>query len=139
MDATTEERQSKSETIHADENATEKLAATETEFAALGSDAKAATDREHAMTLREGIRKYPKAIAWSVLLSLAVVMEGYGKQHSPFGESFGQLLIQDRHGAHILVLRVFALQQEIWRRVRARQIPSHCTVAEWAFEWGSGW
>jgi len=30
------------------------------------------------MTLREGIRKYPKAIGWSVLLSLAVVMEGHG-------------------------------------------------------------
>jgi hypothetical protein len=139
MDATTEERQSKNETIHADENATEKLAATETEFAALGSDAKAATDREHAMTLREGIRKYPKAIAWSVLLSLAVVMEGYGNQYRTPGESTGHVLIQNRYGAHILVLCVPALQQEIRRRVRARQIPSRCTVAEWAFEWGSGW
>jgi SP family general alpha glucoside:H+ symporter-like MFS transporter len=82
MDATTEESQSKNEPVHADESVTEKLATTKTEFAALGSDAKAATDREHAMTLREALRKYPKAIGWSVLLSLAVAMEGYGECRS---------------------------------------------------------
>lgn len=67
------------------------------------------------MTLREGIRKYPKAIAWSVLLSLAVVMEGYGNQDRTPGESTGHLPIQNRYGAHILVLRFPALQQEIRR------------------------
>ena len=83
MDATTGESRSKNDTTHADENATEKLSSTKAEFAALGIDAKAATDREHAMTLREALRKYPKAIGWSVLLSLAVVMEGYGKPCTP--------------------------------------------------------
>jgi SP family general alpha glucoside:H+ symporter-like MFS transporter len=29
------------------------------------------------MTLREGLRLYPKAIAWSVLISSICAMEGY--------------------------------------------------------------
>ncbi|KAK9431380.1 general substrate transporter [Lipomyces doorenjongii] len=39
--------------------------------------AKNASDEEHSMTLARGLRLYPKAIAWSVLLSSALVMEGY--------------------------------------------------------------
>lgn len=40
-------------------------------------DAKASTDREHNMTLLQGIRLYPKAIAWSLLISTCIAMEGY--------------------------------------------------------------
>ncbi|KAK6441829.1 hypothetical protein LTR95_001938 [Oleoguttula sp. CCFEE 5521] len=40
-------------------------------------DAAIATDKEHQLTLREALKAYPKAISWSVLLSTAVVMEGY--------------------------------------------------------------
>lgn len=40
-------------------------------------NAKAATDKEHKMTLLEGIRQYPKACAWSVLISTCIVMEGF--------------------------------------------------------------
>ena len=36
-----------------------------------------ATDSEHKMSLLEGIRTYPKAIAWSVLLSATIIMEGF--------------------------------------------------------------
>lgn len=39
--------------------------------------AKAAADKERSMSLWEGIRLYPKAIAWSVLISTCIVMEGY--------------------------------------------------------------
>ncbi|OQE40989.1 hypothetical protein PENCOP_c005G09008 [Penicillium coprophilum] len=39
--------------------------------------AKAATDNEHRMSLWEGLKLYPKAIGWSVLISTAIVMEGY--------------------------------------------------------------
>lgn len=39
--------------------------------------AKNATDKERSMTLLEGIRLYPKAIGWSVLISTCIVMEGY--------------------------------------------------------------
>jgi SP family general alpha glucoside:H+ symporter-like MFS transporter len=79
MEAANRADQGQDKALDADNNAMEKLATTKTEFAALGDDAKTATNREHAMTLREALRKYPKAIGWSVLLSLAVAMEGYGK------------------------------------------------------------
>ncbi|KAK0728793.1 hypothetical protein B0T26DRAFT_673266 [Lasiosphaeria miniovina] len=39
--------------------------------------AKNATQREQSMTLMQGVRLYPKAIAWSVLISTCIVMEGY--------------------------------------------------------------
>lgn len=40
-------------------------------------DAKRATDNEHSMTLLQGIKLYPKAVAWSVLISTCIAMEGY--------------------------------------------------------------
>lgn len=40
-------------------------------------NAKAATEKEHNMTLMQGIRLYPKAVAWSVLISTCIAMEGY--------------------------------------------------------------
>ncbi|WRT65342.1 uncharacterized protein IL334_002285 [Kwoniella shivajii] len=39
--------------------------------------AKMAVDAEKTMTLREGLRKYPRAVLWSVLLSTAIIMEGF--------------------------------------------------------------
>ncbi len=39
--------------------------------------AKTAAEKEHNMTLREGVRLYPKAIAWSMLISTCIIMEGY--------------------------------------------------------------
>ena len=42
-------------------------------------DASKATQSEQHMTLRQGINLYPKAIAWSVLLSAAIIMEGFDK------------------------------------------------------------
>jgi SP family general alpha glucoside:H+ symporter-like MFS transporter len=47
------------------------------EFADLTQDAKAATAAEHAMSVRDALRLYPKAVAFSMILSLALVMEGY--------------------------------------------------------------
>lgn len=47
------------------------------DMAQLTHDATRATKSEQKMTLLEGIRLYPKAIAWSVLLSGAIIMEGY--------------------------------------------------------------
>lgn len=41
------------------------------------SSAKAATDKEQNMTLLQGIKLYPKAIAWSMLISTCIIMEGY--------------------------------------------------------------
>ena len=38
--------------------------------------AKTATEKEQKMTLMQGIKLYPKAIAWSILISTCIVMEG---------------------------------------------------------------
>jgi SP family general alpha glucoside:H+ symporter-like MFS transporter len=53
---------------------------------------------ECSMTLRQGIRLYPKAISWSVLLSMTLIMEGYSTilvpnlfAMGPFKEKFGSL------------------------------------------------
>jgi SP family general alpha glucoside:H+ symporter-like MFS transporter len=35
------------------------------------------SEEEHNMTLMEGLRTYPKAMAWSVALSTCIIMEGY--------------------------------------------------------------
>lgn len=40
-------------------------------------EARAAIAKEHNLTLRQALRAYPKAIMWSLLLSSAVIMEGY--------------------------------------------------------------
>jgi len=40
-------------------------------------DARLATDKEHNMTLWQGIKLYPKAVGWSVLISTCIAMEGY--------------------------------------------------------------
>ncbi|EKV09693.1 MFS alpha-glucoside transporter, putative [Penicillium digitatum PHI26] len=40
-------------------------------------NAKVATEKEHSMTLMQGIRLYPKAVVWSVLISTCIAMEGY--------------------------------------------------------------
>lgn len=40
-------------------------------------DAQKATAAEHSMTLLQGLKTYPKAVGWSVLLSTAIVMEGF--------------------------------------------------------------
>lgn len=39
--------------------------------------ARAAAEKEHSMTLLQGIKLYPKAIFFSVLISTCIVMEGY--------------------------------------------------------------
>jgi SP family general alpha glucoside:H+ symporter-like MFS transporter len=43
------------------------------------ADAHKASTSEQNMTLKQGLRLYPKAIAWSVLLSAAIIMEGFDK------------------------------------------------------------
>jgi SP family general alpha glucoside:H+ symporter-like MFS transporter len=42
-------------------------------------DANKATQSEQNMTLMQGLRLYPKAVGWSVLLSTAIIMEGFDK------------------------------------------------------------
>lgn len=40
-------------------------------------DARLATEKEHGMSLWQGLKLYPKAVGWSLLISTAIIMEGY--------------------------------------------------------------
>ena len=37
-------------------------------------NARSATEKEHKMTLMQGVRLYPKAIFWSILISSTIIM-----------------------------------------------------------------
>ncbi|BGP23453.1 hypothetical protein JCM10295v2_002349 [Rhodotorula toruloides] len=41
------------------------------------AEARRESEDQQSMTLREGLRRYPKAAAWSMLLSTAIIMEGF--------------------------------------------------------------
>ncbi|KAF2878523.1 general substrate transporter [Massariosphaeria phaeospora] len=41
------------------------------------NDARLATEKEHSMTLMQGVRLYPKAVGWSMLISTCITMEAY--------------------------------------------------------------
>ena len=41
------------------------------------SNAKSATAKEQKMSLLQGIKLYPKAVGWSMLISTCICMEGY--------------------------------------------------------------
>ena len=62
-------------------------------------NAKLATDKEHKMTLLQGIKLYPKAVAWSILISTCICMEGYDLSllsnfyaFAPFNKKYGEQL-----------------------------------------------
>jgi SP family general alpha glucoside:H+ symporter-like MFS transporter len=54
-----------------------KMSVVNPNIAQQNTDARAATEREHVMTLRQAFRLYPKAIAFSLIFSTAIIMEGY--------------------------------------------------------------
>lgn len=43
----------------------------------LSHNARLATEKEQTMSLWQGIKLYPKAVGWSVLISTLIAMEGY--------------------------------------------------------------
>ncbi|KAH8879039.1 putative MFS alpha-glucoside transporter [Thozetella sp. PMI_491] len=60
--------------------------------------AQQATDDEHEMSFYEGVRKYPKAVFWSIWFSAALIMEGFDhafisgfNAFPPFRERYGTL------------------------------------------------
>jgi SP family general alpha glucoside:H+ symporter-like MFS transporter len=60
--------------------------------------AQQATDGEHSMTLREGLRKYPAACGWSLLFSAALIMEGFDKAFLTAFFAFPEF--QHRYGSY---------------------------------------
>lgn len=63
--------------VAVDSEQARKMSLTNADIAQLTEDASKGTKAEQKMTLMEGIRLYPKAIGWSILLSAAIIMEGF--------------------------------------------------------------
>ncbi|KAG2414774.1 hypothetical protein HFD88_005962 [Aspergillus terreus] len=61
-------------------------------------EAKQATDEEHAQTLWQALRANRKAVAWSVLISLSIVMEGYDT--ILMGNFFAYPTFQQKYGQY---------------------------------------
>jgi SP family general alpha glucoside:H+ symporter-like MFS transporter len=67
-------------------------------------DAKKASDSEHSMSLIQGVKLYPKAIMWSVIISTCIAMEGYDVAlvnnfyaFEPFRRQFGEEISPGRY------------------------------------------
>lgn len=56
-----------------------KAAAAVADYEAVVNEARDASDLESNMSLKEALRCYPKAVFWSLCLSTAIIMEGFGE------------------------------------------------------------
>jgi SP family general alpha glucoside:H+ symporter-like MFS transporter len=68
-------------------------------FGEITENAQAATSFEHEMTFSDALKLYPKAIGFSVILSLAIVMEGYDT--ALLGSFYGYPVFQERFGVRL--------------------------------------
>ncbi|KAL7624084.1 hypothetical protein AAE478_005641 [Parahypoxylon ruwenzoriense] len=66
------------------------------DFMTLVNEANAANEREREMKLSHAFKVYPKAVAWSMILSSCLIMEGFGTSivgsyisYPPFRDRFG--------------------------------------------------
>jgi hypothetical protein len=50
-----------------------------TSWTNLREEANFATQAEHELTFWQGLKTYPKACAWSALVSLCIIMDGYDR------------------------------------------------------------
>ncbi|KAJ5762492.1 uncharacterized protein N7511_005874 [Penicillium nucicola] len=69
------------------------------------NEAHAAIEKEHNMTPWQALKIYPKAVAWSLLLSCAIIMEGYDVVllgsflgFPAFNEKYGNLMSDGTYG-----------------------------------------
>jgi len=73
--------------------------------------AQQATDEEHAMSLMEGLRKYPAACAWSFLFSAALIMEGFDKAFLTAFFAFPKFT--ERYGTYQQKTKTYEIQAPI--------------------------
>ncbi|KAJ5138881.1 uncharacterized protein N7515_003729 [Penicillium bovifimosum] len=69
------------------------------------TEAHAAIEKEHHMTAFQALKLYPKAVAWSLLLSCAIIMEGYDVvligsffAFPAFNQKYGGLMSDGNYG-----------------------------------------
>lgn len=87
------------DTVGIDDEVLLKMAKNIDNFREITENAQAATEFEHHMTARDALRLYPKAIAFSVVLSLAIIMEGYDT--ALLGSFYGYPVFQERFGVRL--------------------------------------
>lgn len=87
---------SSDQAVRLDDEVFQKMATILDDFGDLNEDAYRGTQYEHNMTLLQAIRMYPKATAFSMILSLSVIMEGYDT--SLLGSFFGYPQFQKKFG-----------------------------------------
>lgn len=63
--------------LHPEDTVIRRVSVAVPNFADLSAEAKNATAQEHEMGFVQALKLYPKSVGWSMLLSLAIVMEGY--------------------------------------------------------------
>ncbi|KAL5342050.1 general substrate transporter [Aspergillus crustosus] len=69
------------------------------------SEAQAALDKEHSMTVLTAFKIYRKAVLWSILMSCAIIMEGYDVvligsffAYPQFNQKYGHIMSDDNYG-----------------------------------------
>lgn len=94
-------------------------------------NARAAAAKEQGMTLWQGIKLYPKAVGWSVLISTCIAMEGYDislvNNFCEFNQCPSWVITT-------LTLptsrRISPVYQEVWRiSAKVWNLRSYCAVA----------
>jgi SP family general alpha glucoside:H+ symporter-like MFS transporter len=84
------------EVVKSDEAVLSKMAQNLENFGGITQDAIQATEFERNMSMRQALRMYPKAITFSFILSLSLIMEGYDT--SLLGSFFGYPEFQKTFG-----------------------------------------
>lgn len=82
------------EVARVEDDAFRSMSVSNPDIAAQTAEAKHATDNEHNLTVRNALKLYPKAVMFSLLLSTAVIMEGYDL--SLMGSFFGYPQFKNR-------------------------------------------
>lgn len=84
--------------VHMDYEKARKMSVQNPNIGTITREAAAATEAEHQMGIWRSLTLYPKAVGWSVLLSTAIIMEGFDVvlianlfAYPPFQRKFGQL------------------------------------------------
>ncbi|KAG0657519.1 hypothetical protein C6P46_006488 [Rhodotorula mucilaginosa] len=65
----------------------------------LAAEARAATEAEHKLTLLQGLKRYPKAVAWSLLISTCIIMTGFDVVL--LGSFYGLPRFNERYGTRL--------------------------------------
>lgn len=78
------------------------------------SDARAANEDEHSLTIREALKQFRWAVTWSLVVSMSIIMEGYDT--NLIGNVSSELLM--------LLYDVVVTQHSLMDRSAALRIPS---------------